>query len=53
VPDSNQAEEVKEKQRNNLLKNYGVDSPSKSQIIRERQRNTCLEKYGKEFYTQT
>lgn len=41
-----QAEEIKEKNKNLHLKNYGVDVPSKSQIIIERSKQRCLEKYG-------
>jgi hypothetical protein len=37
---------VKEKERQTLLKNYGVTSPVQSQLIRQQMEETRLQKYG-------
>jgi len=37
-----------EKAKRTFMKNYGVDSPLKSDKIKEKVKNTCLERYGTE-----
>ena len=47
-----QAESVKEKSKQTMLNNYGVEHAVQSEIIQDRMKNTNLERYGCEYAMQ-
>ncbi len=42
--------EVRDKAKNTIIKKYGVDNVSKSDIIKQKKVETCLNNYGVKYF---